>query len=537
MKLLTELKVKLNYNENDIYESIYKKYRLKRGEIRRYLIIRESLDARKKPNVFISLNIAVEVVKSAQYKIKDTKDIEPLTQGLEYEKLNLKCLRPIVVGFGPSGMFVALALAMAGLNPIVLEQGKTVDERQKDVDEFWKNRKLNKFSNIQFGEGGAGTFSDGKLASNVSNEYTKRCINEFIINGAPKEIFYSYTPHIGSDNLKIVVKNIREKIISLGGKFLFNTHFDSFEADDNGIKKVYATNIETKENVEFETNVLVLAVGHSAVDVYKLLKSKNCEMKQKPFAMGVRIEGLQDDINFAQYGFIKEGVPSANYKLVEHLDNGRSVFSFCMCPGGFVVASSSEDGTIVTNGMSLYSRNGKNANAALLVNVLPSDFEGEDVLAGLEFQRKYEKLAFELAGSNYNAPAERVDDFLRGKDNPSDRIGKVEPTYLPNIKFVDLRKCLPDFVYESLKNAIFKFDKKIKGFASDDNILIGVETRSSAPLQILRNDEFMTEKYNGLFVCGEGAGYAGGITSSAQDGLKCAEKIINYLSNKKRKKQ
>lgn len=531
MKLLTELKVKLKYDEKDVFAAIEKKYRLKRDEILSYLIIRESLDARRKPNIFISLNVAAEVAKKAEFKVRSCNDIQPTTKGLEYEKLNINSKRPIIVGFGPAGMFAGLSLALAGLNPIILEQGKTVDKRQEDVDNFWKNRKLNKFSNIQFGEGGAGTFSDGKLASNVSNEYTKICINEFVLNGAPKEIFYSYAPHIGSDKLKNVVKNIREKIIANGGEILFSTHFDGFETLYGKIAKVKATNIETQEKLMFDTDSLILAVGHSAIDVYELLKSKNLEMRQKPFAMGVRIEGLQTDINIAQYGYDEMGMPSANYKLVEHLENGRSVFSFCMCPGGMVVASSSEEGTVVTNGMSEYARDGKNANAALLVNVNPSDFENEDVLAGCEFQRKYEKLAFELGGRDYCAPVEKVGDFLNDNYVTDEKVGKVKPTYLPNVKFAKLKKCLPEFVYESLRLAIPKFDKRIKGFAADDNLLIGIESRSSAPVQIVRNDNFMTTKIDGLFVCGEGAGYAGGITSSAQDGIKCAEKVMEFLKN------
>ncbi len=527
MKLLTELKVKINYSESDIFAAIEKKFKLGRAEILSYIILRESLDARKKPNIFMSLNIAADVARPALFKVKDCKDVTPLTAGLEFDRIDFRGKPPVVVGFGPAGMFAALALAMKGLNPIVLEQGKNVDERQKDVDAFWHERKLNKHSNIQFGEGGAGTFSDGKLASNVSNEYTKRCINEFILNGAPKEIFYSHAPHIGSDKLKVVVKNIREKIKSLGGTVLFQHHFDGFEADAGKIVSVSATNLQTGELVKFETDALILAVGHSALDVYEFLKKQNCEMVPKPFAMGVRIEGLQADINLAQYGFNDASLPSASYKLVEHLPNGRSVFSFCMCPGGTVLASSSEEGTVVTNGMSCYARDGKNANAALLVNVTPEDYESEDVLAGAAFQRKYEKLAFELGGGNYDAPAQRVGDFLEEKSNAG--CGKVLPTYLPNVKFANLKYCLPDFVYESLKMALPKFDKKIRGFAGSDNILIGVESRSSAPVQIVRNEHMMSKNFESLFVCGEGAGYAGGITSSAQDGLKCAENVIKYL--------
>lgn len=532
MKLLTELKVGLKYKEKDIFDAIQKKYHIFASEIEQFEIVKESLDCRKKPNVVISLNVAVTLTKKAQNKAKKLADIVVDHAGIEAEKVDFECKSPVIVGFGPAGMFAGLKLALVGLRPIILEQGKCVEERQKDVDEFWKNRNLNKYSNIQFGEGGAGTFSDGKLASNVNNSYTKKCINEFVLNGAPAGIFYSHTPHIGSDKLKDVVTNIRKKIINNGGKVIFNAKFEGFEAVDEKITRVYAKNVLTGENMQFKTDSLILAVGHSAVDVYKYLKGQNVEMKQKPFAMGVRIEQLQSDINFAQYGMTDEGLPSANYKLVEHLENGRSVFTFCMCPGGFVVASSSEEGTVVTNGMSYHARNGKNANSALLVNVLPSDFDSEDILAGVEFQHKYEKLAFELGGKNYNAPAEKVGDFLNGAKVVDDKIGKVQPTYLPNVTFADLRKCLPDFVAESLKLALPKFDKKIKNFAHEDNVLIGVESRSSAPVQIVRNENLMNN-IGGLFSAGEGAGYAGGITSSGADGLKIAEKVIEYLSDLK----
>lgn len=530
MKLLTEIKVKINYTKEDILAGVRKKYNLFADEIDKFEIIKESLDARHKPDIFMTLNLAVKVKKIAEKKVRNLKDIEVNHSGVLGTKVNFNAKRPIVVGFGPAGIFAGLKLALSGLKPIILEQGKPAFERQRDVDEFFAHRKLNKHSNIQFGEGGAGTFSDGKLASNVCNNYTKMCINEFILNGAPSEIFYSHTPHIGSDNLKNVIINMRSKIIENGGEVLFNTKFVGFETENGQIRKVLAKNVVTGEDICFETDCVILAVGHSAIETYEYLKNSGITLAQKPFAMGVRIEGLQEDINFAQYGKIDSSLPSANYKLVEHLENGRSVFSFCMCPGGVVVASSSEEGTIVTNGMSNYARNGKNANSALLVNVLPSDFESDDPLAGAYFQRKYEKLAFELGGRDYSAPAEKVKDFLSGTDNPEDFEGRVKATYLPKIKFADLSKCLPDFVTESLKIALVRFDKKIKNFAHNDNLLIGVESRSSAPVQVVRAENFMT-KLSGLFVCGEGAGYAGGITSSSADGLKCAEKVIEYLQN------
>lgn len=533
MKLLTELKVKFNYGEKDVFSEIKRKYRLFADEIIAWEVVKESIDARKKPEVFIKLNVAVETKPFAYKKLQNCGDVFPSHDGFEESLLEYSGTRPVIVGFGPAGMFAGLYLAKRGLKPIILEQGKNVYDRQKDVDEFWNNRVLNEKSNVQFGEGGAGTFSDGKLASNVVNEYTKKVINEFILHGAPEDIYYSHAPHIGSDKLKEVVVNIRKHIESLGGEVLFNTEFIDFEAKNGEISAVKTRDVNLLDEKTIQTRVLILAVGHSATSVYELLKEKNIQLKQKPFAIGVRIEQSQEAINKAQYGEGNEDLPASNYKLAVHLSSGRSVFTFCNCPGGVVVASSSDKNTIVTNGMSYRARDGRNANAAVLVNVMPEDYDNGDVLDGIEFQRKYEKLAFELGGASYNAPAEKVKDYLAEKTNGFDKImEKVQSSYKPNITFADVSKCLPNFANEALREALPLLDKKVKGFSDDDNLLIGVETRSSAPVQIVR-DENLTNGIVGLYSAGEGAGFAGGITSSAADGVKIAEKVLEFLIGRK----
>lgn len=521
MKLIKELKLRPNYKKNDLISAILNKTGLKKEELINFEIIKEGIDARKKPNVFYVINVAINVKDSAKNKIKMYEDVFPDHSGLRYDECKSE-VSPVVVGFGPSGMFCALALALAGLKPIVLEQGKCVEERERDIKRFWEMGKLNTHSNVQFGEGGAGTFSDGKLNTTLNNEYCKKVINEFILNGAPSEIFYKNKAHIGTDNLKTIVKNIREKIIKLGGKVIFNAKFDDFCLKNSKICEIFYKNLTNDKIYSLKTKKLVLAIGHSAIETFKLLKDKNVEMKQKPFAMGVRIEHKQSLINKAQYGSeLVEGLPSADYKLVEHLPSGRSVFSFCMCPGGEVVASSSEEGTIVTNGMSEFARAKEHANSALLVNVNPCDYNKGDVLDGIYFQRQFEKLAFELGGKNYNAPCETVGSFLRDLKN----LSANACSYRPNVKMCKIENCLPKFVVDSLREALPLFDKKIKGFAGDENLLIAPETRSSCPVQFVRGGNYVCT-ISGLYACGEGAGYAGGIVSSAVDGIKCAEAII-----------
>ncbi len=507
----------------DVKYKVASELKISIDKIKSLTIIKQSIDARRKPNIKFVLNVGVELFDNIEFKFAD-KIIEYDNSIRVFDKKSTKYC-PIIIGFGPSGMFSALMLSRMGLNPIVVEQGEDADSRIKAVEDFWSNRNLNKYSNVQFGEGGAGTFSDGKLNTNLSSKECKQVINELYYYGAPKEILYVSKAHIGTDNLRKIVVNIREDIIKNGGKVLFSTRLVDFEILENNLFKVNIENVKTGKIESIISDRLILAVGHSARDVFHLLKNKGVELKQKPFAMGVRIEQNQEDINTAQYGVgYDKRLPNADYKLVTHLENGRSVFTFCMCPGGFVVASSSNENEIVTNGMSNFKRDNSKANSAVLVNVKPEDFGSEDVLAGVYLQEKYERMAFELGGSNYNAPCECVETFcndLEPKVNTSS-------TYRPSITPAKLKKCLPNFVYESLKTGLKELNRKMKNFAKDDNLLIGVETRSSCPLTIVRDDNYQTN-ISGIYPIGEGAGYAGGIVSSALDGIKLAEKIYSEL--------
>ena len=522
---LDQISLPIKYTDEDILKGVEKTLKINKSNINSFEILKLSIDARKKPNIKYIASIGVNLKNNLENKFINLK-YQKIDKVLQYEKLN-KNKKVVVVGFGPSGIFASLALARMGLKPIIIEQGKQVEEREKDVLAFWNNKKLNKYSNVQFGEGGAGTFSDGKLNSNLNNDYCKIVVNEFYSFGAPKEITYINKPHIGSDNLKSIVKNIREHIKQLGGTFMFSTKLKDIIVENNKIKEIEIENVETNETNKIAADYVVLCVGHSARETFEMLYSKGVELKQKPFAMGVRIEHKQSDINLSQYG--KEhidGLPNADYKLVSHLPNGRSVFTFCMCPGGQVVASSSNEGEIVTNGMSDFGRDKENANSAVLVNIIPEDYNSDSPLAGIYYQAKYERLAFELGGKNFNAPAESVGSFIYNKENKH----KINFTYKPNITLCKIEKCLPKIVSDSLKLGLQDFNKKIKNFAKDENLLIAIESRSSCPLTILRNDNYQSNISN-LYPVGEGAGYAGGIMSSAQDGIKAAEAIYNLLKD------
>lgn len=516
------LRLQVGFDDNEILTKIAKTLKIKSNLIRNFEIIRLSIDARKKPNVFYVANVGVELNCGLENKFKHLNYV--LDREVVKYKPKETSLSPIVVGFGPAGMFAALTLARMGLKPIVLEQGKPVDEREEDVQKFWTERKLDKFSNVQFGEGGAGTFSDGKLNTNLSSLLSSRVVNEFYHYGAPKEILYMSKPHIGSDNLKDVVKNIRKDIIKMGGKVLFSNKLVSINQINGELESIDVENVQTGKKLHMVTNRLILALGHSARDTFSMLYDMGFKIEQKPFAMGVRIEQKQETINKSQYGVdYDKRLPNADYKLVEHLENGRTVFTFCMCPGGEVVASSSGEGEIVTNGMSYFARDKENANSALLVNVNPSDYGSSHPLAGIWFQEKYEKLAFELAGKNYNAPCQTVAEFLGEKV-----VKCINHSYKPNVTFCEIEKCLPEFVSESLKTALPRLNKKLKNFSSGENLLTAVESRSSCPLTLVRGEN-MQSNIKGVYPIGEGAGYAGGIVSSAVDGIKVAEIIYNEM--------
>ncbi len=521
---ISNIKIKQDISNKEVFNIAIKKYNIKETDIIKWNISKKSIDARKKDDVHYNYCIDIEVKNESKYKKLDiikNSEIPNIIIENKYKPTN----HPIIIGAGPSGLFAALVFVENGICPIVIEQGEMVDERKKTVDNFLQNRKLNTLSNVQFGEGGAGTFSDGKLTSNINNKYCKKVLADFVKFGAPEEILYLSKPHIGTDNLINIIKNMRNYIISKGGTFLFNSKVTDFNIKDNKIKSIYFIDSSNSKQ-ELEADTVILAIGHSSRETFETLYKKGISMEAKNFSVGVRIEHLQKDINLSQYGNItKLKLPPAEYKLAYHSPSLRSCYTFCMCPGGMVIVSSSEPNTIVTNGMSNFSRDKENANSAVLVNVTPDDFEDKTPLGGIYFQKKLEQNAFILGGSNYNAPVQRLEDFINNKK--SEFLGKVKPSYLPGYTLSNLNDILPTFVSQTLKEGLLYFDTKLSGFAMPDSILTGVETRSSSPVKIFRN-EHLVSNIGGLYPCGEGAGYAGGIMSAAVDGIKCA---ISALSN------
>lgn len=456
--------------------------------------------------------------------------------------------RPVVVGFGPCGIFAALELARQGCRPVVIERGRPMEDRVADVEAFWETGVLSPVSNVQFGEGGAGAFSDGKLNTGLKKDARiRKVLSELAAAGAPKEILYKQKPHIGTDLLRQVVVNLRKTIQELGGEIYFETQLTGLILEDdlpaspkdlaspNPLNHKRLKGILVNGDTRLETDTLILALGHSARDTFSMLYEKGLPMEQKPFSIGARIEHSQKMIDESQYGNhqVAEVLGAADYKLSYHCKDGRGVYTFCMCPGGYVVASASEEGGVVTNGMSYHKRDGENANSALLVGIEPKDFTTSHPLAGVEFQRKWEQAAFRAGGGDYRAPAQRVGDFLKGipTEERSENSEKthLEPTYRPGVRWTDLSECLPEFAIEAMREALPVFGKKIKGFDGEEGILTAVESRSSSPVRIIRNSETLQSEVKGIFPAGEGAGYAGGIMSAAADGLKAAEAVIkNY---------
>ena len=508
-------------NEENLKKEIAKKIKVDLNNIKDYEIKKQSLDARNKNEIFYVYEVDVNLDNEKEVLKKNHNQDIFISPNEEYiftisgtQKLKN---RPIIVGSGPAGLFTAYLLAENGYKPIIIERGEKLEDRINTVNAFWKTGKLNTESNVQFGEGGAGTFSDGKLNTlvNDTNYRGKKVFETFVECGAPVEILYSYKPHIGTDILTEVVKNMRNKIISLGGDFLYNTCLTDLRIENNILKE-----IEVNHNNKIPCECLILAIGHSSRDTFKMLFNKNIDMEAKPFAIGVRVQHSQDMINKSQYGEkYKNLLGSASYKLTYKASNDRGVYSFCMCPGGYVVNASSEENKLAINGMSYHKRDSKNANSAIIVTIFPRDF-GEHPLDGIEYQRNLEEKAYQLGSGNI--PVQLLKDFINNKNSTS--FGKVEPIFKGNYKFSNLNELLPNEISNSLKESFPYFGKKIKGFDDGDTILAGIESRTSSPVRIKRNEK-LESNIKGIYPCGEGAGYAGGITSASMDGIKIAEEI------------
>lgn len=535
MLRLTDIKLPLNHDDDALSVAVQKKLAINAQQINHITVFKRGYDARNKRDIQLIYTLDIDVKDESQLLeafAKDTsvRQTPDMTYKFVAQAPNNLSHRPVVIGLGPCGLFSALILAQMGFKPIVLERGKAVRERTKDTFGFWRKQPLNPESNVQFGEGGAGTFSDGKLYSQVKDRkhYGRKVLHEFVAAGAPEEILYVSKPHIGTFKLVAMVEKMREQIISLGGEIRFSTRVEKLDLapSDEG----YSLQGLTLSNGEYlPCTHAILAVGHSARDTFESLYEQGVYMEAKPFSIGFRIEHEQSMIDQCRFGD-NAGNPilgAADYKLVHHCKNGRSVYSFCMCPGGTVVAAASEPGRVVTNGMSQYSRHERNANSAIVVGITPEqDYPGHP-LAGISLQRDLEAMAFKAGGENYHAPAQLIGDFLQGKS--SEKLGQVQPSYTPGITLTDLSKVVPPFVTDAIREAIPAFDRQIKGFAKQDGLLTGVETRTSSPVCIKRGADYQSINVSGLYPAGEGAGYAGGIWSAGIDGIRVAEAVAESI--------
>ncbi len=520
-----DITLALDESEALLSEKTAKKLRIKEEDIKALRIFKKAVDARKKAAIKWVYTVDVETPKEsmliAKKRATKTPDMQyhyptPGTAPMRH--------RPVVVGSGPCGLFTALILSQMGYRPLIIERGEDVDTRVQDVEAFWESGVFKPTSNVQFGEGGAGTFSDGKLTTQIKNKRCHKVLEELVKAGAPEEIAYKNKPHVGTDILRTVVKAIREEVTRLGGTYRFNTCLTDMRIEAGRLAA-----IELNANEWLDADVCVLALGHSARDTFEMLYEKQLLIEQKPFAMGMRIEHLQSWIDAGQYGDAAHAqvLGAAEYKLVHHCENGRAVYSFCMCPGGYVVASASEAGGIVTNGMSEHKRDGANANSAILVNINPEDFGSSHPLAGMALQRRFEALAYTMGGNTYQAPCQTVGDFLNNV--PTTTLGCVQPTYKPGVVLTNINEALPPFMRDAVSEALVSFGKKIDRFDHPEALLTGFETRSSSPIRMRRNS-FYESNIQGIYPAGEGAGYAGGITSAGVDGIEVAEAIITQYA-------
>jgi uncharacterized FAD-dependent dehydrogenase len=531
MLRLTELKLPLGHEESAIRTAILKRLRIPARDLVGFSVFRRAADARKRDAIALTYTLDIEVANEAALLKRFAKDRNIATApDMNYRFVTRapvrSSARPVVVGAGPCGLFAALVLAQMGFRPIILERGKVVRERTKDTWGLWRRSVLNPDSNVQFGEGGAGLFSDGKLHSQIKDphHHGRKVLTEFVAAGAPPEILSAGKPHIGTFRLVTIVENMRRTIEALGGEYRFGSRLEDLEIEvgKDGLRHVRGVMLAGGSHIAADH--VVLAVGHSARNTFEMMWNRGVAMEAKPFSIGVRVEHPQSLIDRCRYG---EGaghpvLGAADYKMVHHGANGRSVYTFCMCPGGTVVAATSEPGRVVTNGMSQYSRNERNANAGIVVAITPADYPGHP-LAGIAFQRHWEERAFAAGGGNYAAPAQLVGDFLAAK--PSTALGAVIPSYKPGVAMTDLNGCLPDFAVVAIREAIPSFDRQIRGFAMADAVMTGVETRTSSPIRIGRDASFQSTNTRGLYPAGEGAGFAGGILSAAVDGIRIAEAV------------